>query len=145
MNDDLDFGPDDREEALQRGFTQHDTLTFMGKPLRPMTAGTLDLLQKTGNRLLAGGQETPFSDIAGFALLHISNEDEHRSIRREVWRGRESWNEYIYQFLNGTPNVEAELRDAAPAFRQIINDYTQGITKTANGAEAKKKCGHQVG
>jgi hypothetical protein len=144
MND-LDFGPDDREEALSRGFTQHDTLVFMGKRLRPMTAGTLDLLQKTGNRLLAGGQETPFSDIAGFALLHILDEDEHRSIRAEVWRGRASWNEYVYQFLNGTPNVEAELRDAAPAFRQIINDYTQGITRAANGSEAKKKYGPQAG
>ncbi len=146
MTEDIEFGPDDREEALRRGFTQHDTLMFMGKPLRPMTAGTLDLLQKTGNRLLAGGQETPFSDIAGFALLHIADEEQHRAVRGYVWRGKAAWNEYVYQFLNDTPHVEAELRDASPAFRQIISDYTKGITKFANGSEeVKKKCGPQAG
>jgi hypothetical protein len=145
--DDLDdiIGTDDRDEALRRGFSQHDTLTFMGKRLRPMTAGTLDLLQKTGNRLLAGGQETPFSDIAGFALLHIADEDQHKAVRAQVWKGRSAWNEYVYQFLNDTPNVEVELRDASPAFRKIIADYTSVITRPANAMDGKKKYGHQDG
>ena len=145
MNDDIELGPDDRDEALRRGFTQHDTLTFMGKRLRPMTAGTLDLLQKTGNRLLAGGQETPFSDVAAFALLHLADEKEHAIVRSNVWRGRAAWNEYVYAFLNDTPNIEAELKDAAPAFRQIISDYSQGLTKSVNGDDGKKKCGPQGG
>ena len=144
MEDD-EIGPDDREDALRRGFSQHDTLTFMGKRLRPMTAGTLDLLQKTGNRLLAGGQETPFSDIAGFALLHIADEDQHKTVRAKVWQGRASWNEYVYQFLNDTPEVEAELRDASPAFRKIIADYTNVITRPANASDGKKKYGPQAG
>ena len=156
MNADIDLGPDDREEALSRGFTQHDTLTFMGKPLRAMTAGTLDLLQKTGNRLLAGDKETPFADIAGFALLHIrhrgphrhgvaQDEDEHRKIRAEVWKGRANWSEYVYRFLNDTPNIERELRDATDSFLQILSDYAKGITRATSNGEGKKKCGTRDG
>ena len=145
MNEDLEIGPDDRDEALARGFTQHDTLTFLGKPLRPMTAGTLDLLQKTGNRLLQNDQATPFSDMAGFALLHVQDEKEAKKIRAEVWKGRAAWNEYIYRFLDETPNVEEELKNAANAFRQIIEDYSKGITRMNGDLNAKKKTGDRDG
>ena len=86
-DDDLDLGPDDREDALRRGFSQHDTLTFMGKRSASDDGRDARLAAETGNRLLAGGQETPFSDVAAFALLHLADETEHAKVRSQYGAG----------------------------------------------------------
>ena len=142
--DDIDLGPDDRDAALERGFTQHDTLTFRGKPLRPLTIATHAVLQRSGNRLVSGDSEAPFADTAGFLLIHSADEKENRTVRNIVWKGKEAWNEYIFQYLEANPDIHQDLMAAIPVFRKMIEDFGKALTKSVSG-EGKKKSGIQDG
>lgn len=145
MNNDIELGPDDRDTALERGFTQHDTLSFRGKSLIPLTIATHSVLQRAGNRLVTGNSEAPFADAAGFVLIHSADPDENRKTRSFVWKGKEAWNEYVYQFLEANPDIHQDLFDAIPMFRKMIDDFTRSMTKSVGGENGKKKYGPQDG
>lgn len=144
-NDDLDIGPDDRDTALERGFTHHDTLEFRGKPLKPLTIATHSVLQRAGNRLVMGNSEAPFADAAGFVLIHSADPDEARRARNVVWKGKEAWNEFIYEYLDANPDISGDLMEAIPMFRRMIDDFGKALTKSVGGENGKKKYGPQAG
>lgn len=144
-DDDIELGPDDRDTALERGFTQHDTLSFRGKPLLPLTIATHSVLQRAGNRLVTGASEAPFADAAGFILIHSADPDENRKARSFVWKGKEVWNEYVYQYLSDNPDIHSDLMDAIPMFRKMIEDFGRTLTKSASAVDGKKKYGPPAG
>jgi hypothetical protein len=137
--------PDDREAALERGFSQHDTLRFRGKALRPLTISSWRLLQRTGNHLLQGNSDDAVGDAAGFILLHVLDEDEHRLARMYVWRGTAAWNEYIHHYLYENPDIVEDLMAAAPMLRAMVEDFTKTFTRSVSAGEAKKKSGALAG
>lgn len=143
MPEDLDLDSDDRDTALERGFTQHDTLAFRGKQLRPMTIGTYSVLQRAGNKLVTGGSDAPFADAAGFVLIHSADDSEAKEARKQVWRGREAWNEYVHEFMEADPDIAADLFEAIPTFRKMIDDFVRALTKSVS-ADGKKKSGAQA-
>lgn len=136
--------PDDREAALERGFTQHDALEFRGKLLKPLSAATYSVLQRSGNRLLSGVSTDPFSDVAGFVLLHAADPSESKEARRKVWAGQAVWNEYVYEYLEANPDIHQDLEAAIPMFQRMIEDYAKSFTKSVSAGEGKKKSGAQV-
>jgi hypothetical protein len=143
---DLDtiLDPDDRDAALERGFTQHDTLTFRGKRLIPLTIATYSVLQRAGNKLVTGGSDAPFADAAGFVLLHVADETENRRARSAVWRGREAWNEYVYAYLASDSTIAEDLFAAIPTFQKMVEDFVKSMTKSMSAAGVKKKSGAQA-
>lgn len=140
---DLDtlLDPDDREAALERGFTQHDTLSFRGKHLRPLTISTWRLLQQTKNNFILGSMDDAIGNAVGFVLLHVLDEDEHKKVRAHVWRGPAAWNEYIHQYLEANPDVLEDIVAAAPMFRAMVEDFTKSQTRSVSAGELKKKSG----
>jgi hypothetical protein len=141
MPEDLDFDPEDREAALERGFTQHDTLTFRGKRLRPLTLSSWRLLCRSGNGLVFGVKTDVIGDAAAFVLLHAFDEDEHAATRAQLWRGTAAWNEYIHKYLDSNPDLLADLNDAAPMLSQMVTDFHKAQTKSISAGEGKKKSG----
>lgn len=139
MPNDLDF-LDDRTDAQNRGFTQHDTLSFMGRALSPMTTGTLSILDQTGNKLLVGA-DAPFFDAAAFVLIHQADETDARAARAAAWSGRVVWNEYVFQFMQSIPEIQAELANIGPTIKRMIEDYYKIVAVPAGGS-AKKKPAH---
>jgi hypothetical protein len=137
--------PEDRDAALERGFTQHDTLSFRGKPLRPLTIATWRLLQRSGNQFLLGRTDDPLGDSVGFILLHSLDEEEHKKARAYVWRGTTAWNEYIHEYLDANPDIMPDVMEAAPMLRQMVQDFLNAFSKSISGAELKKKSGDQDG
>ena len=142
-SEDLDFDPEDRNPALERGFTQHDTLIFRGKTLRPMTVGTYSVLQRSGNKLISGGSADPFGDAVGFLLLHSADPDESKEARRKVWAGQAAWNEYVYEYMEEHPDIHEDLLAAIPMFHRMIADFTKALTKSVSALDSKKKSGAQ--
>jgi hypothetical protein len=143
---DLDamLDPEDRDAALERGFTQHDTLEFRGKPLKPLSVATYSVLQRAGNRLVLGGSTDPFGDAMGFILIHSADPKESREARARVWAGAASWNEYVFNYLDEHPDVHEDLFAAIPMFRAMIDDFAKAVTKSVSAGDLKKKSGPQV-
>lgn len=136
--------PEDREAALERGFTQHDTLEFQGKPLKPLTVATYSVLQRSGNRLLTGGSTDPFGDAVAFILLHAADPKESKEARRRVWAGQASWNEYVFEYMDANPGIYDDLMDFIPVFKAMIEDFTKTLTKSISAEPGKKKSGAQA-
>jgi hypothetical protein len=144
MPDDLEFDPEDREAALERGFTQHDALMFRGKRLVPISAGTYSVLQRSGNRLISGNSTDPLGDATGFILLHSADPDERLKARSRVFAGHTSWLEYVYQYMEANPDIHADLLDSIPLFQRMFEDFSKTMTKSVSAGEGKKKSGAQV-
>jgi hypothetical protein len=141
MPEDLDFDPEDREAALERGFTQHDVLEFRGKRLVPITAGTYSVLQRSGNRLMSGGSPDPLGDAVGFILLHSADPDERLQARARVYAGQSSWLEYVYQYMEENPGIHADLLASVPLFERMFKDFSKTLTKSVSAGSGKKKSG----
>lgn len=133
--------PDDRDAALERGFTLHDTLQFRGKALRPLTLSSWRLLIQSENKLLTGGTKDPVGDAAAYMLIHVRDEDEHRNVRATIWRGMAAWNEYIHQYLDENPDILGDLTEAIPMVKKMLADFHAAQTKSVSASEHKKKSG----
>lgn len=142
MPEDNSFLEDDRGDAQNRAFTQHGNLSFMGIPLRPLSVGTMSLMDQTGNRLLKRS-DVPFFDAAAFVLLHQSDEQAAREARAMAWNGRIAWNEFVFEFIESKPDIAEHLVKAAPMFRQMIEDYQAILTKSLSVAGSKKNAGRR--
>ena len=88
MNDDtdLELEPNEsRDLALERGIAEHDALEFDGKPIRPITAGSMAIMQRTKNGLIFGDGSNLLFDSASFVILHTDDEAKFKQARREAF------------------------------------------------------------
>jgi hypothetical protein len=145
IDHDLVFDPDDnpeREESLARAFVEHDSLTFDGLPLRPVTAGTIMLMQRANNRLLLGDTSNVMADAAGFILIHT---EDNKPARRAIFGG--SFDDYLFEFLDSLEHAQSKLMGFAPTIARMMEDYansqTQSLSTESNAF--KKKSGRRIG
>lgn len=134
---------DDREAALERAFTQHDSLMFMGEKLKPLSIATFSLMQRAGIKILGARME--IMDIAGFILLHSSDEKKNREARSAVWRGVDAWSEYVFKYLEGNPDIMEHIIANQSVFLRMLEDFVQVQTKSMSSGELKKKSGIPTG
>jgi hypothetical protein len=126
--DDLLPDPEDtpRDEALARAFTAHDAMTFDGKPIRPVSAGSMAMLQRTRNGLIFGDSSNLLFDAAGFVIIHTDDETLFKSARRAAWSA--DWPAYVIDWLDAVPDAQAKLTLFAPKIAELMNDYGQALT-----------------
>jgi hypothetical protein len=136
--------PEDRDLALERGFLDHDTLSFRGKRLIPLCLATYTVLQRSGNRLLLGNSIDPLGDAVAFLLLHSADPDDRKEARRRVYSGQAVWNEYVYNYMESNPDLMGDLVPALPMFTRMIEDFTRTLTKSVSAETGKKKSGDQA-
>jgi hypothetical protein len=126
---DLQPDQDDlREEALERAFVQHDTLEFNGKPIRPISAGSMAMLQRTKNGLIFGDSSNSLFDLASFILIHTDDEKEFKAVRRTIFSG--DWPEYVINWMDSTPDVLAKLTVFVPTIARLRQDQDAAFTRS---------------
>jgi hypothetical protein len=136
----LDPEDQERDDALQRAFIEHDILEFDGIPLRPFTLGTLTLLQQSGNRLLVNDTSNSIADTAGFILIH---EEDNRAARKAIKNGE--FEDMIFEFLDQLENGQTKLKNFIPTIARMVEDYTKTQTQDISGEPVKKKSGRRTG
>jgi hypothetical protein len=140
---DLMPDPDDegREEALERGFLEGPN--FDGDPLRPVSAGTVMLMQRSGNRLFHGDTSNALADVAAFVLIHSSGVG--REARRAIYAGDNTFDEMVFEFLD-EPGIEGKIAAFTPTITAMMEDYQKTQTVAIGGGEgAGKKSGRRIG
>jgi hypothetical protein len=143
INDLLPDPEDDpRDASLMRAYTQHDTLAFDGKAIRPVSAGSMAIMEKVRNGLIFGDKSSLLFDTAAFVLLHTDDEKTFRAARRAAWSN--DWSEFVINWLDATPDVHAKLTAFAPAIREMMNDYGKSLTKSME-ANAPGNAGGRIG
>jgi hypothetical protein len=136
----LDPEDQERDDALERAFLEHDTLEFDGIPLRPVTAGTWMLLERSKNRLLVGDVSNAIADTAGFILIH---EEDNKAARQAIFSGQ--FDEMVFEFLDELTNAHTKLAGFAPTIARMVEDYTKTQTQDISGEPVKKKSGRRTG
>jgi hypothetical protein len=125
---DLATDSDDiREAALERAFTQHDSLEFDGKPIRPVSAGSMAMMQRTKNGLIFGDKSNLLFDTASFVIIHTDDERAFRRVKDEA-KG-DNWFGYVIDWLDATEAAQAKLTQFAPQIAELMNDYGSALTK----------------
>jgi hypothetical protein len=143
---DIDLSPDpddERDMALERSML--DTApAFDGEALRPVSAGTIALMQRSGNRLFYGDSTNAMADVAAFVLLH-SEETSHEA-RRAIYRGDNQFDEMVFQFLDA-PKMQQKVLEFTPIIAEMMQDYikTQTVSMGAGSEAAVKKSGRRIG
>jgi hypothetical protein len=145
IEQDIDLAPDpdeSRDLSLERSLA--DSVSFDGMPLRSVSAGTIALLQRSGNRLFFGDTSNFLCDIAGFLILH-SDPDFAAEARKAIYRNDGSFDEMIFDFLD-RPDIQGKITTFSPTLKQMLDDYTATQTVTLGGTgEAGKKNGNRTG
>lgn len=132
--DELELDADDaREVALERGILEHDTLEFNGKSIRPISAGSMAILERTRNGLILGDASSLLFDAAAFVILHTDDEDLFRAARRAAFSP--DWPGYVVDWLDATPEVHQKLIEFAPNIRRMREDYAKTITRSTEGTK----------
>jgi hypothetical protein len=144
---DIDLAPDpdddDRTQALEKGLLDV-TPQFDGMDLRPVSAGTVNLMQRSGNQLFYGDTSNALADVAAFVLIH--NEETSRDARRAIYAKDFSFDEMVFQFLD-EPGIQQKITDFTPVISQMMEDYvkTQTVAMGTGTAGAGKKSGPRIG
>jgi hypothetical protein len=136
----LDPEDQDRTDAIERSFLEHDALEFEGIPLRPVTAGTWMLLERSKNRLLLGDVSNAIADTAAFVLIH---EEDNRAARASIFAGK--FDEMIFEFLDELDGAHSKLLQFAPTIARMVEDYVKTQTQSISGEPVKKKSGRRTG
>jgi len=139
---DADDNPE-REESLASAFLEADTKDFDGIKLRPITLGTMAIMQRAKLRLLVGDTSNMLSDVAAFILIH---DEDSLLARKAIYAGNGEFEELIFQFLDTLENAESKLTEFAPNITKMFEDYSRTQTQTI-GAQSqghKKKYGSRV-
>lgn len=148
IDDPSEEGKEEREAALGRAFTQHDTLEFDGMELRPITGGTMDLMAQANCRMFHGDQTRLLRDCAAFILLHQADTGLSRRARRILYADPLDFEEEIFQFLD-KPGIVEKITEFAPVLSKMMADFTgTQTTALASGdtkGSAKKKSGRPTG
>lgn len=95
--------------------------TVAGIELRPFTAGSLMLLEKTGNKLHSSGKDAPMFDVLAYIYMHSAP-------IREVQRAAaniQSWTEAVELFSFGVSI--SNLITTAGTIGDIIKKSTVGL------------------
>jgi hypothetical protein len=143
---DLDMLPEpedtDRNDALERGFLEHDTIQFDGESLRPVSAGTLALLQRTNNGFLRGDTSRALEDAAGFVLIH---RETNAGVRRAIYANE--FEDLVFEYLDTLPGAQDKLTGFADTISRMFEDYTRALTTPLSGGGdvAKKNYGARTG
>jgi len=138
---DPELDPDEtRDIALERGFAEHDTLIFNGKAIRPVSAGSMAILQRIKNGLIFGDASNALYDAAGFLLIHTDAEDGFRAARRAAFGP--DWSEYVINWLDATPDAHAKIQKFAPVIVRLLSDYGQSLTRSLESHESGNAGGH---
>jgi hypothetical protein len=143
LDPDIELDPEDKErdEALERAFVEHDSLSFDGVHLRPVSAGTIMLLQRSKNRLLMGDTSNVIADAAAFVLIHA---EDNSATRQAIFRNE--LDELVYQFLDETEDAQKKLMEFSPVIARMMQDYLKTqTTSLESGAGLKKKSGRRTG
>jgi hypothetical protein len=144
---DIDLAPDPddegRNDALEKGLLDV-TPQFDGMDLRPVSAGTVNLMQRSGNRLFYGDTSNALADVAAFVLIH--NEETSLDARRAIYAKDDSFDEMIFQFLD-EPGIQQKITDFTPTISAMMEDYvkTQTVAMGTGTAGAGKKSGPRIG
>jgi len=144
---DIDLAPDPddegRNEALESGLLDV-TPQFDGMDLRPVSAGTVNLMQRSGNRLFYGDTSNALADVAAFVLIH--NEETSLDARRAIYAKDDSFDEMIFQFLD-EPGIQQKITDFTPVISAMMEEYvkTQTVAMGTGTAGAGKKSGPRTG
>ncbi len=146
MNDDTDFLEDDHDAPQRRAFTQHDSISFNGIALSPLSFGTLDLLQETQNRFFTGSSKNAgVSDVIGFLLIHQADRQAARRARYMAWEGRVAWREFVNEYLTENGAIMADISKLTPIIQKMCQDFARIQTKSTDAPGPKKKAGRRVG
>jgi pyruvate dehydrogenase complex dehydrogenase (E1) component len=144
---DIDLAPDPddegRNEALESGLLDV-TPQFDGMDLRPVSAGTVMLMQRSGNKLFYGDTSNALADVAAFVLIH--SELTSHDARRAIYAKDDSFDEMVFQFLD-EPGIQQKITDFTPVISQMMEDYvkTQTVAMGTGTAGAGKKSGRRTG
>jgi len=144
---DIDLAPDpdddDRTQALEKGLLDV-TPQFDGMDLRPVSAGTVMLMQRSGNRLFYGDTTNALADVAAFVLIH--NEETSREARRAIYANDTSFDEMVFQFLDDV-GIQQKITDFTPVISAMMEEYvkTQTVAMGTGTAGAGKKSGRRTG
>jgi hypothetical protein len=146
---DLDMLPEpedtDRNDALERGFLEHDTIQFDGELLNPICAGTLSLLQRTNNGFLRGDTSRSLEDSAAFVLIH---QKDNIAVRRAIYAGyKGEFEEIVFEYLHTLPDAQGKLTGFADTISRMFEDYTKTLTSPMSGGGdvVKKNYGARTG
>jgi hypothetical protein len=144
---DIDLAPDpdddDRMVALSRGILT-PTLEFDGMELRPLTAGTHDLLQVVSLRLMAGDTSRVMHDIGAFILIHA--EETSKEAWRAIYQSPEEFENMVFEFID-QPGMMKKMSDFQPTLLRMMEDFqkTETISMGTGTAGAGKKSGRRIG
>jgi hypothetical protein len=144
---DIDLAPDPddegRNDALEKGLLDV-TPQFDGMDLRPVSAGTVNLMQRSGNQLFYGDTSNALADVAAFVLIH--NEETSLDARRAIYAKDDSFDEMIFQFLD-EPGIQQKITDFTPTISAMMEEYvkTQTVAMGTGQAGAGKKSGPRIG
>jgi hypothetical protein len=146
IEQDIDLAPDpddNRDLALERSLA--DSVSFDGLPLRSVSAGTIALLQRSGNKLFFGDTSNFLCDIAGFIILH-SDPFFAAEARKAIYRNDGSFDEMVFEFLD-QPGIQEKITAFSPTLKQMLDDYTSTQTVSLGGGtgDAPKKSGSRTG
>jgi hypothetical protein len=144
---DIDLAPDpdddDRTQALSRGLLT-PRLEFDGMELRPLTAGTHDLLQVVSLRLLAGDTSRIMHDIGAFILIHA--EETREDARRAIYQSPGDFEDMVFEFIDH-PGMMKKMGDFQPTLLRMMQDFqkTETIAMGAGMEGGGKKSGRRIG
>ena len=127
--EDLETDPEDKRDiALERGMLAHDLLVFDGKKIRPLTAATMAIMQRTKNGIIFGDASNLIFDAAAFIIIHTDDEENARTIRRAAFGT--DWPGYVLDWLEALPDAQSKLTRFAPQIAGLMNDYGAALTKS---------------
>jgi len=131
---------DDRETALENAFL--GSQEFDGVEMRPVTIGSLTLLQRAGNKLFFGDASNSIFDVGAFVLIH--GEDTAHEARRAIINGGGIFDEMVYDFLD-RPGMQRKIISFQPVIESMLAEYTKTETiEIGSGEGAKKKRGNRA-
>jgi hypothetical protein len=142
---DIDLAPDPDDEgrdiALERGLVA-GTPQFDGMALRPVSAGTIMLMQRSGNRLFYGDASNALADVAAFVLIH--SETFGQDARRAIYKADTSFDELVFQFLD-EPGIQQKITEFSPIISAMMEDYAKTQTVSLGSGASVKKSGRHIG
>ena len=128
------------ELSQERGALLHDKMVFEGKPIRPISAGSMALLERTKNGIIFGDATSILFDSAAFVLLHTDDERTFAPCVRAIFDGK--WPQMVIDWLDRTKDAQTKLTDFVPQIVQLRKDYAAALTRQVEGAASGNVGGH---
>lgn len=113
---------------------------FDGKLVRPISAGSMAMLQRTKNGLIFGDATSLLFDTAAFVLIHIDDETHFATVRRAIFKG--DWPEFVINWLDSNEGVHSKLSRFAPRIRDLMNEYGASLTRQLEESGPGNAGGH---